>query len=393
MPAIQLAGGIPYYLPRSGLDTLVSTLSEEGYTVLGPRVMDGVISFQPLTSAADLPRGVRDEQGGGSYRLVDGDPELCFQYVVGPDGPKRYTLPPVLQLFSVRPEPDYYAMEHGPPSPPKLAFLGIRPCEVAALAVQDRVFAARETGGFRCEADSYYQQTRDSALVIAVNCTHPGSSCFCASMGTGPVARQGYDVALTELRGGFVVQCGSPRGTTLFERLPVREPSSAELELAELRLEQAAARMGRRLEAEGLPEALERAVEHPHWDEVAKRCLGCGNCTMVCPTCFCSTVSDATELTSKVTTRTRDWESCYTHQFSYTTAGPVRHSIRARHRHWVTHKLSGFVAQFGTSGCVGCGRCITWCPAAIDITEEAAAIRGDAQWAAAATAARKEVAA
>lgn len=393
MPSIQLAGGTPYYLPRSELEALITTLKEEGYTVIGPTVIDGVISFQPIASAADLPHGVKDEQEAGSYRLVEGDAELCFQHVVGPDGPKRYTLPPVLRLFSIRPTAEYYALEHGPPEAPKLALLGVRPCDVAALLVQDKVFAARETGGFRCEADSYYQQTRESALVIAVNCTQPGRNCFCASMGTGPMVQDGYDVALTELRGGFVVQCGSPRGTSLFEKLPVREPSSAEVELAEVRLEQAASRMGRQMHTDRLPELVARAVEHPHWDEIAKRCLGCGNCTMVCPTCFCSTVSDSTQLGSEVTTRTRYWESCYTHQFSYTTAGPVRHSIRARHRHWVMHKLYGFVEQFGVSGCVGCGRCITWCPAGIEITEEVAAIRGDRQWSSVPSATRKEVAA
>ncbi|MDH7568204.1 MAG: 4Fe-4S dicluster domain-containing protein [Armatimonadota bacterium] len=385
MPAVQWAGGNPSFLPRPGLEDLIATLRQEGYTVVGPKAADGVISVQPITSAQDLPHGVQDDQEAGSYRLIEGDPELCFQYVVGADGPKRYLLPPVLRLFSLSAKPDYFALQEGPPAAPKLAFLGIRPCEVAAMAIQDRVFGTRETGRFRCEADSYYQETRREALVIAVQCIRPGRNCFCSSMGTGPVAREGFDLALTELRGGFVLEVGSPRGKELVGRLPVREPTSAELELAELRREFAATSMTKQLDTQDLAEILHKAVEHPHWDEVAKRCLGCGNCTQVCPTCFCSTVVDSTALTGDMTSRTRYWESCFTHQFSYTTAGPVRSTIRARYRHWLSHKLSTWYEQFGSSGCVGCGRCITWCPAKIDITEEAAAIRGDGHWYAAAS--------
>ena len=376
MPATPWAGETPRFLPRPGLDTLIAAINDEGYTLLGPKMVDGVVTLHPLTSAEELPRGVTDEQDGGAYRLRDGDPELCFQYVVGADGPKRYLLPPELRLFSLRAMPDYFALEESAPAPPKLAFLGIRPCEVAAMMVQDRVFGTRETGRFRCEADSYYQEARKAALVITVNCTHPGKNCFCASMGTGPTAQEGFDLALTELRGGFLVQTGSRRGAALLESIPVRAPSSSELELSELRLSLARSSMGKFLDTEDLPEALQE-LEHPHWDDVAHRCLGCGNCTMVCPTCFCSTVVDLTSLSSQATTRTRVWESCYTHQFSYTTSAPVRTTIRARYRHWLRHKLATWHEQFGVSGCVGCGRCITWCPVGIDLTQEVAALRGN----------------
>jgi len=375
MPATQLAGGDTCYLPKPGLQSLVAALQQEGYTVLGPAVVDGVICLQPIASADDIPRGVVDEQDGGRYRLREGDPELHFQFAVGPDGPKHYLFPSLLKLFRLRVEGSRFAIEERAPAPPKLAFLGIRPCEVAAIMVQDRVFGSWEAGTFRCEADPYYGQARSAAMILVVNCTRPGDTCFCVSMGTGPAARDGFDLALTELHGGFVVQVGSPRGAALVQKLPVREPSSTELELAALRLQLAASCMGRRLETEGLPEVLGKAIEHPHWDEVAKRCLGCTNCTQVCPTCFCSTVVDSTDLTGPGTTRTRLWESCYTHQFSYTTAGPVRTSIRARYRHWLRHKLSTWYDQFGVSGCVGCGRCITWCPVGIDLTVEAPAFR------------------
>jgi sulfhydrogenase subunit beta (sulfur reductase) len=371
----QLRVGQRKYLPKSELEALVAELCGEGYTVLGPRLVEGVVTLRPIRSAADLARGVRDEQNAGRYRTTQGDPDLYFQYVVGPDGPKRYFFPPVHRLFGLHVEGKQFLLDEGPPPPPKLAMLGIRPCELAALRTNDRVLGGPDNGHFRCELDSYYRQGRQDAVIVAVNCTRPGGTCFCVSMGTGPQATEGFDLAVTELRGGFVVQVGSARGAELLGKLAAREPSSAELELADLRLEQARSQMGRAVDTHDLPALLEENIEGPAWDAVAKRCLGCGNCTMVCPTCFCSTVVESSSIDNQTASRTRFWESCFTHQFSYTTGGPVRSSIRARYRHWLRHKFSTFEEQFGLSGCVGCGRCITWCPVGIDVTKELATIR------------------
>jgi formate hydrogenlyase subunit 6/NADH:ubiquinone oxidoreductase subunit I len=250
--------------------------------------------------------------------------------------------------------------------------LGIRPCDLAALQICDDIFCHTN----RCESDVYYTSVRRQMMIVVVNCTRPGGTCFCASMGTGPAARNGFDLAMTELRAGFVVRIGSARGARIAATLDVREPSTAELELADVRLEQARDHMGRRLDPQQARDVLGANLDHPQWDDLAKRCLACGNCTMVCPTCFCSGVMDSNDLTGGGVTRTRTWDSCFMHQFSYTTAGPVRSSIRARYRHWLRHKLSTWWDQFGCSGCVGCGRCITWCPARIDLTQEVAAIAG-----------------
>lgn len=377
MPASGSPGQHFDFLPKSEMGSMVETLQKDGYTVLGPVIADGVVALRALGSAADLARGVRDEQSPGHYRLLEGDPELYFQFAVGPDSPKRHLLPPSQLLFGLHEEGSSYVVDQGPPEPPKLAFLGIRPCEIAAIEIQDRIFGANDPRTFRCECNPYYTQVRQNALLIAVNCTKPCANCFCTCMDTGPVVKGGFDVAMTELRGGFVVQTGSPRGADLVRKLGVREPSSAELELAELRLAQAKASVGRKLETEGLVEALAASIEHPRWAEVAKRCLGCGNCTMVCPTCSCGSIRDSSDLSGKQATRSREWESCYTHQFSYTVGGTHRASIRARYRHWLRHKLCTWWEQYGVSGCVGCGRCITWCPAGIDLTEEAAAICRD----------------
>jgi len=359
------------FLPRPRLQHLFDRLREEGYTVLGPTVVNGAVSLQPMQSVDQLPRGLRDEQDGGHYRLVEGDPALTFEYVVGPDGPKGYFFPSHLPLFSFHVEGDSFVLDETAPRPPKLAMLGVRPCELAAIRVQDRVFGVGMPGVFRCESETFYAETRQQALLLTVNCTRPSGTCFCASWGTGPRATHGYDLALTELRGGFVVEIGSDRGAALAEQLSLREPTEAELELAELKLQRAGEQMGRHLDAEGIKELLDAELEHPEWDDVATRCLSCGNCTMVCPTCFCVNVEDSTGLTGQQAQRYRKQDSCFTVEFSYIHGGSIRTSEMSRYRQWMMHKLAYWQDQFGLSGCVGCGRCITWCPVGIDITEEA----------------------
>ena len=136
--------------------------------------------------------------------------------------------------------------------------------------------------------------------------------------------------------------------------------------------------MGRTLETDGLAAAIRSQPEHPRWAEMADRCMACGNCTQVCPTCFCTSIEDKAALDGTAAERVRRWDSCFTPDFSYIHGGSVRPSVRARYRHWLTHKLGTWHDQFGTSGCVGCGRCITWCPAGIDITEEARALQAGA---------------
>jgi ferredoxin len=368
--------GTPIFLPNAGLGELVSILRGEGYTVIGPTIQEGVIMLRPIESAEQLARGVQDEQDGGYYRLTPIDRDFFFQYVVGPISPKNYFFPPRQALFAMHIEGGQMLLEPTGPQPPKLAFIGVRPCELAAIRVQDRVFGIDQPQRtFRCESETYYRQTREQSLLIAVNCVRPAGTCFCMSWGTGPDAREGYDLVMTELRDGFVIRAGSERGRDLLARLSGREASSAEMELEELKIEQARKHMGRHLKTAGVKELLDQNIEHPRWDRVAKRCLSCGNCTMVCPTCFCSTVTDSNDLASGRMHRQRQQESCYTLQFSYTTGGPGRNTIRGRYRHWLRHKVCTWWDQFEMSGCVGCGRCITWCPVGIDLTEEIAAIR------------------
>jgi ferredoxin len=248
----------------------------------------------------------------------------------------------------------------------------VRSCDLHAIAIQDRIFI----GGRFVDPD--YAARREGAFVVAANCFEPGGTCFCVSMGTGPRAEAGYDLAVTEILEGahrLLVEVGTERGAAVLEKLPARLAEQADVDAAERAVAGAAARMGRRMESGDLRDLLADNLEHPRWDDVAERCLTCGNCVLVCPTCFCSTVEDHTDLAGEQAERWRTWDTCFSVDHSYIHGGSVRPSSRSRYRQWMTHKLGTWHDQFGTSGCVGCGRCITWCPVGIDITEEVAAIR------------------
>ena len=296
-----------------------------------------------------------------------------FGYVVGPHSWKRFLFPPVLKLWQARREGSGFEVTPENNETPKFAFLGVRSCELHAISIQDKVFMRTDY------TDPTYQSRRNNLCIIAINCGQAGGTCFCTSMGTGPKATADFDLALTEVLGKdlhyFVVEVGAQLGSELLQTIPHREASLEDIQLAEDIVANTAENMGRSMDTTGIKDLLYRNLDHQRWDDVASRCLTCSNCTMVCPTCFCTNVEDVTDLTGEHAERWRKWDSCFTMDFSYISGGSIRASTKSRYRQWMTHKLASWIDQFGTSGCVGCGRCITWCPVGIDITEEVRAIR------------------
>ena len=362
-------------LERADLPRLFAALQARGYEVVGPTVRDGAIIYDTLSGPENLPVGWTDEQDGGKYRLKKRHDAALFGYVVGPHSWKKYLFPPEERLFRARRTADGFETVPEEIAAPKRAFLGVRSCELHAIAVQDKVFLG---GQF---VDPAYLARRENTFIVAVNCGQAGGTCFCVSMKTGPKATAGFDLALTEILEGerhyFVIESGSEKGEEVLAELPQGPAEAPELSAAAAATARAVSQMGRTLETDGIKELLYRNLEHPRWDEVADRCLSCANCTLACPTCFCSNVEDTTDLSGDHAERWRKWDSCFTVGFSHLAGGSVRSSVKSRYRQWLTHKLATWIDQFGSSGCVGCGRCITWCPVAIDLTEEVRALRED----------------
>jgi ferredoxin len=354
---------------RAGLSRLVDVLIAEGYRVIGPTVRDGSIVLSELDSAEELPAGWGVETGPGFYRLRWREDEAIFAHSAGPQSWKQFLHPARRPLWSLARDGEFQPASQ---DTPRYAFLGVRGCDLAAIATLGTVLA----GGRH--PDGSFTRVRDGLLVIAVNCTEPGGVCFCASMDTGPAAGPGYDIVLTEQTGEpghrFVAEAGTPAGARILAALPHRDPRPGEAASAWEEVAAAAGRMGREMPQADLPALLRDSRESPHWQDVANRCLTCGNCTMVCPTCFCTTTEDVTDLTGDHAERWQRWASCFELDFSYVHGGAVRQSGESRYRQWISHKLGTWHDQFGSSGCVGCGRCIAWCPVGIDITAEIASL-------------------
>ena len=361
-------------LERHDFPTLFRALHAKGFQVVGPTVRDGAIVYDHLTGVDDLPIGWTDVQSGGKYRLERRTDEALFGYSVGPFSWKKFLYPPRERLWTARREGDSFTVTPEPVDGPRLAFFGMRACELAGIAVQDRVFMGGPA------IDPGYAARRGNILRVAVQCGQAGGTCFCVSMGTGPgIHAGGADVILTEIlearRHYFLVEAGTEEGVAVLADVPLKPEAADDPTKAAACVARATASMGRVLDTDGIHDLLLKNLEHPRWEVVAKRCLSCTNCTMVCPTCFCSNQEEVPNLAVDTVERWRRWDSCFNLGLTEMHGQAVRKSGLSRYRQWLTHKLASWYDQFGTSGCIGCGRCITWCPVGIDLTEEVAAIR------------------
>lgn len=358
----------------AGLQQLISELIDRGYRVVGPTLSretreGNAIVLAEVTSADDLPRGWGVDVGPGRYRLRRRDDNALFGHSAGTQSWKQFLHPPREKLWSGSPDS---VDTTEPQEVPRYAFIGVRACDLSSIAILNGVLGVGDY------PDRGFVARRRKIFVVAVNCTEPGGLCFCTSMGTGPAVGPGlghrYDLALTERIDGdgcrYVVEVGSTDGAEVLAAVAHRDATAREIDAAGRDVTDAANKMGREMPSRDLRELLIASRESPRWDDVASRCLTCGNCTMVCPTCYCTNVEDITDLAGEHAERWQHWASCFEFDFTFIHGGSVRQSGESRYRHWITHKLGTWHDQFGSTGCVGCGRCIAWCPTGIDITEE-----------------------
>ncbi len=360
-----------YRLKKEHLDQLLDALSSSGYRTIAPLEREGTVMWESVDSADALPWNRREDQKPGYYRLKESESGRCFDVTLGPQSLKPLSFAPREQLTTVRQSDNDSTLTFYPQKPmvEKIAALGARACDIAALAIQQRVL---EKGAY---ADPFFAARKAGLFIVAVHCTRAAETCFCASMGCGPKAESGFDIALTEMDELFLVESGSERGEAMVTALDLPEVDTELIGRADVEIQACADSQSRGISQQGLPQALYEAHDHPHWDEVARRCLSCSNCTMVCPTCFCHAVEEVPSLDRSESERFRVWDSCFSPEHGYIHGKNIRPTTRERYRMWMTHKLGSWIEQFGTSGCVGCGRCTTWCPAGIDFIEEYEKVR------------------
>ncbi len=364
--------GSTIVIQKPDLDVILNRLREEGYQTIGPKVKNETLVYEPIETLGELPQGYITEQAPGEFRLKDGRHSCYFDFIPGAHSWKQYLFPSRVELFKLQKNGKTWQMLEQPIDAPKYAFIGVRACELAAIQIQDKAFMRADF------TDPIYKARRERVFILSVNCLHPAQTCFCTSMGTGPEVKNGFDLNLTELDDVFVLTMGSELARGILSEIPYEDANGFILSSANRAVEQAAQEIERSLDTSDLPDLILNNLDDPHWNEVGKRCLSCANCTQVCPTCFCWDATDQMSLDGKTTSRERVWDSCFNPGYSYQAGGNTRPTIQSRYRQWLSHKLGTWKQQYGTFGCVGCGRCITWCPAKIDLTEEIAVLRKEA---------------
>lgn len=361
-------------LEHASLKEVLDILKSRGYTIVGPKVRASAMVLDTLESLDELPLGWQDRQAPGDYTVSKLTGVGFFQHSCGPHSWKRYLYPPHMQLFKMVLDDRGIRPEHTQRPTVAYAFLGMRACDLKALSILDRVLAEQTW------PDPYYQAIRNSLFIIAVNCLKAGGTCFCAAMGAGPRADTGYDIVLSEIcepdRHGLIAEPGSRRGAELLSVVNCHPASPSEVAYIRRLSDETAATMRGMINLSNAASLFGAHFEHPHWLMLEQRCLACGNCTLVCPTCFCHAVSEAESLDGHEAERLRIWDSCFSRTFSYIHGGSIRRAVASRYRQWLCHKLSTWQEQFGIPGCVGCGRCRTWCPAGIDLIEEFGLLTG-----------------
>lgn len=347
-----------YFLPSSKLNDLITLLIKQGYECIGPQAREGYIQYDSLSDAKQLPWGISDKHAPGLYELTSTDKTQAFAWANSPSSIKPFLFKPQESIWRIQrntagkicfePVIEYQLQ----------ALIGVRPCDITAMLVQDRVFLSNPV-------EPRYAARRKSLFIVVVNCNTPSANCFCIAAGYDVAAKQQFDIAMTEIADGFVVESGSDKGTALIEKLQLAAASSAQIETANARLAQARALQTKKLSTLTDDATL---LDHPHWQNIANRCVGCGTCTQVCPTCFCH--KQSSQETAEGYEQTREWDSCFAENHSFVNGAPLRKDTKSRYQQWLMHKFVYWKDQFDQNGCVGCGRCISWCPAGIDVTEE-----------------------
>lgn len=358
----------------AGIGKLIESLRGRGFNVIGPSVDDGAIRYKSIDSADDLPVGYAQTLGPGSYALEKRDDTAVFGFTIATNSPKDFLFPARETIWSATKQNG--RIESIKPTDARdeqpFAFLGVRGCELSAIRIQDRVF----TGG--PSKDTRYGVRRGRSFVVGVNCTVSSSTCFCTSMGTGPRIDSDLDIAITEVVDAeshfFLAEPGSDVGKEILAEIGALPASTSDVNAATKAVSATENSIERKLRGADLRVELTAAREGNIWTQIAERCLACGNCTMVCPTCFCSDYKDVAELDDSKAEKTRRWDTCFSSEYSFIAGGSARSSTAAKYRQWMTHKLATWHDQFGTQGCVGCGRCTVWCPAGIDFAAEAAKV-------------------
>jgi len=310
-----------------------------GYTIYAPVVDNDLTIFKPVKNFD----------------------KLALHYGNTVKSPKYLFLPQTETMFTFKKSGRDKIEVAEPKHDEKILIFGIRPCDAAGIAMLDTVFS----GDYD---DSFYLKKRENSVLIGLACDDPDKNCFCTSTGGAPDASDGLDILLTDIGDSYYVNVLTPKGAKLVEKSDLfAKPSAEHTKAADKAHKTAHQKLSEKIDTAGLPEKLGAMFEHPFWKQVSMKCLGCGACTFLCPTCFCFDISDC-EYTDTVTKRVRTWDSCQFGSYTLHTSGHnPRPNKENRMRNRILHKYKYHYDNFKTAGCTGCGRCIIYCPVNMNI--------------------------
>ncbi len=298
--------------------------------------------------------GVREKNGRLTLDRLEDPAELRLEFPPHVHSPKKYLFPNWEKLFRFR-LGGKVLLEAEKAATPRVIF-GMHPCDLHAVGVLDNCL-------FEGEADSAYRAKREATIFFGVDCV-PDEHCFCTSMGTDRIA-EGFDLFFHRIDSGYLVQTGSRRGERLLQQYaPAIAARQSEPPLP-LQIKQCRARLD--FPFESLAPLLDKAYDHKVWEEIGQRCLGCGACTMLCPSCYCFNVQDQLDLDLAGGERVRTWDSCQLDQFAKVAGGAdFRGNQSDRQRHRFFRKYKYLWEKHKRTACVGCGRCSRECLSRID---------------------------
>ncbi len=295
-----------------------------------------------------------------------------FDTLLPRDTLKKYQFLPADQVLAYTKEARMVEVRGAAVEADETVVLGSRPCDAFAVRSLDGVFTTEP-------AFDPYRVRREKTTIVSMSCHQPAETCFCTSAGIGPDSTEGSDLLLTEVSGGFFVEVVTEKGRELVATC--REYFTEAGEEGTGERNRAGALLREKVTREAQYEAVRRVLDRPEtfsheeWEKIGQTCIGCGVCTFLCPTCHCFDIVDEPVLDRG--SRWKIWDACQFADFTLEASGHnPRDRQYKRYRNRVFCKFKYYIDFYQMTGCVGCGRCIRYCPVGIDITEAATRAAG-----------------
>jgi sulfhydrogenase subunit beta (sulfur reductase) len=326
--------------------------------------------LQSLMVEYDLFAPVQLAEGVAVFKKIDHPDEVDFSSSNTQKPAKEVFFPQSETMFRYEKTGKQHQVTSTEEVERKRVILGARPCDIQAVSLIDQVFSGKEF------TDVYYVNKRKATTIIGMACDHPLSTCFCSSMKGGPFHREGSDLFLIDLGEAYLVELLTEKGKTFQKNKFLKEALAKDINSAKEVEEKATPKTDGSLPVAGIGKRLDQMLESPFWERVQEKCIGCRICTYLCPTCHCFDIVDEA-LTNKGQ-RVRNWDSCLSSLYSQETSGHnPRPTNRERTRQRIMHKFNYFPKNFDQIACVGCGRCIIYCPVNFDIRQTIKEIQKD----------------